>query len=78
MLKQTSCGLTPDADRERWGLPASYLMVAPGYAERRSALAKSIGLGRKRVEQLDPAADDGAKPARRGREAARLEAVSGR
>ncbi len=50
MLKRhlmTSYGLTPQAYRERWGLPSDYPMVAPAYAEKRSALAKSIGLGRK-------------------------------
>ena len=50
MLKRhlmTSYGLTPDAYRERWGLPFDYPMVAPSYAETRSALARSIGLGRK-------------------------------
>jgi len=50
MLKrhlQTSYGLSPEAYRERWGLPASYPMVAPDYAARRSTLAKSIGLGRR-------------------------------
>ena len=44
---QTSYGLTPETYRARWGLPSNYPMVAPSYAERRSALAKSIGLGRK-------------------------------
>ncbi|MGI4792691.1 MAG: MucR family transcriptional regulator [Janthinobacterium lividum] len=50
MLKRhlmTSYGLTPQAYRERWGLPSDYPMVAPSYAEKRSTLAKSIGLGRK-------------------------------
>ena len=50
MLKRhlmTSYGLTPEAYRERWKLPSDYPMVAPAYAERRSVLAKSIGLGRK-------------------------------
>ena len=50
MLKRhlmTSYGLTPGAYRERWGLPPGYPMVAPSYAEKRSALAKTIGLGRK-------------------------------
>ncbi len=42
-------GLTPEAYRERWGLGPSYPMVAPDYAERRSELAKSIGLGTKRL-----------------------------
>ena len=50
MLKRhlmTSFGLTPHAYRERWGLPSDYPMVAPSYAEKRSTLAKSIGLGQK-------------------------------
>ena len=41
----TSHGLDPKAYRERYGLPADYPMVAPAYAEQRSALAKAIGLG---------------------------------
>lgn len=43
----TGRGLTPDQYREKWRLPASYPMVAPDYAARRSELAKSRGLGRK-------------------------------
>jgi predicted transcriptional regulator len=38
--------MTPDAYREKWGLPADYPMVAPAYARQRSSFAKSIGLGR--------------------------------
>jgi predicted transcriptional regulator len=40
-------GLTPDQHRAKWNLPADYPMVAPNYAAARSALAKSLGLGRK-------------------------------
>ncbi|AZO10706.1 MULTISPECIES: MucR family transcriptional regulator [unclassified Mesorhizobium] len=43
-------GLTPEAYRTKWGLPADYPMVAPNYAASRSELAKSIGLGRKAAE----------------------------
>ncbi|KPH83086.1 MucR family transcriptional regulator [Bosea vaviloviae] len=43
----TSYDMTPDQYRMKWNLPADYPMVAPNYAESRSALAKSIGLGRK-------------------------------
>ncbi len=43
----TSYGMTPAEYRTKWGLPADYPMVAPAYAEARSALAKSMGLGRK-------------------------------
>lgn len=43
----TSYGMTPAEYRTKWGLPSDYPMVAPAYAEARSALAKSMGLGRK-------------------------------
>lgn len=52
MLKRhlmTSYGMTPDAYRAKWNLPADYPMVAPNYAERRRSLAIRIGLGNKRV-----------------------------
>ncbi|TIO72201.1 MucR family transcriptional regulator [Mesorhizobium sp.] len=42
----TDYGLTPEAYREKWGLPADYPMVAPMYSEKRSQLAKASGLGR--------------------------------
>lgn len=57
----THYNLTPDAYRAKWGLPADYPMVAPNYAAARSALAKTMGLGRKRKEPEKPA------PSRRGR-----------
>lgn len=38
-------GMTPEAYRARWSLPADYPMVAPNYAMRRSAIAKTHGLG---------------------------------
>ncbi|MBF9235356.1 MucR family transcriptional regulator [Microvirga alba] len=44
----TGQGLTPDAYREKWGLPQDYPMVASNYAKRRSELAKSAGLGQLR------------------------------
>ncbi len=64
MLKrhlQTSYGLTPEAYRAKWSLPADYPMVAPSYAATRSTLAKQIGLGRK------PAPEPVKPPPRRGR-----------
>ena len=39
--------LTPEQYRAKWGLAPDYPMVAPKYSEKRSRLAKSIGLGRK-------------------------------
>ena len=50
MLKRhlkTAYNLTPDEYRKRWNLPSDYPMVAPAYAQRRSELAKNIGLGTK-------------------------------
>lgn len=44
----THYGLSPDQYREKWGLEATYPMVAPNYAAARSQLAKKMGLGRKR------------------------------
>lgn len=46
----THHNLTPEEYRQKWNLPHDYPMVAPGYAQARSALAKSMGLGRKRAE----------------------------
>jgi predicted transcriptional regulator len=48
MLKRhlkVSYGLEPAEYRAKWGLPASYPMVAPNYAEQRSSVAKRMGLG---------------------------------
>jgi predicted transcriptional regulator len=49
MLKRhlrSSYSMTPEDYRQKWGLPPDYPMVAPNYAEQRSAFAKKIGLGR--------------------------------
>ena len=43
MLKRhlkTAYNMTPEAYRERWGLPPDYPMVAPNYAAQRSEFAK--------------------------------------
>jgi predicted transcriptional regulator len=45
---RTVYSLTPEQYRAKWGLPASYPMVAPNYAAARSQLAKSMGLGQQR------------------------------
>ena len=49
MLKRhlrSTYNMTPDEYRAKWGLAPDYPMVAPNYAEQRSAFAKKIGLGR--------------------------------
>ncbi len=75
MLKRhlmTSYGLTPDAYRMKWGLPADYPMVAPSYAERRRSLAIRIGLGNKRTVEAAPApAVKKPRAPRKGSEAAK-------
>ena len=66
MLKRhlkTRYDMTPDEYRRRWGLKDDYPMVAPAYAERRSALAKKIGLGRKPEPKKAPRKRAAKKPA---------------
>lgn len=40
--------LTADEYRDRFSLPREYPLVAPDYAEARSAIARKLGLGRNR------------------------------
>ncbi|TXN79760.1 MucR family transcriptional regulator [Methylobacterium sp. WL8] len=42
----TKHGLDPQSYRARFGLPADYPVTSTAYSEKRSALAKQIGLGR--------------------------------
>jgi len=44
----THHGLTPEQYKAEWALPSDYPMVAPSYAEKRSALARESGLGQNR------------------------------
>jgi predicted transcriptional regulator len=51
MLKRylmRSFNMTPEQYRAKWGLDASYPMVAPNYAQKRSSLARHSGLGTRR------------------------------
>ena len=61
----TVYNMTPDEYRTKWGLPKDYPMVAPGYSEIRSKLAKDIGLGQPRGGEEAPA-----EPAAKGRKRA--------
>jgi len=63
---RTVYNLTPDQYRAKWGLPASYPMVAPNHAARRSELAKRIGLGarRKQATPVQPEPEPAAPPAK--------------
>jgi predicted transcriptional regulator len=60
----TGRGLTPQAYREKWGLPLDYPMVAPNYAKQRSELAKALGLGQLRRNRAgsEPAAQAESTP----------------
>ena len=69
----TVYNMTPDEYRAKWGLPKDYPMVAPGYSEIRSKLAKDIGLGQQRSEAAEtpaPAAAEPEAPKTRGRKRA--------
>lgn len=56
-------GLTPEEYRARYNLPKSYPMVAPSYSQRRREVAEQLGLGRKRVAAVVPAAASAEQPA---------------
>jgi predicted transcriptional regulator len=64
-------GLEPAAYRTRWKLSADHPITAPVYSERRSTMAKDLGLGRKAQEAaVAPPAPEVVAPAampRRGR-----------
>ena len=62
-------GMTPDEYRAKWGLPRDYPMVAPGYAAKRSELARASGLGMSRKKAAKaPAPEPVEEPAKkRGR-----------
>jgi len=67
----TGHGLSVDQYRGRWKLPRDHPLTAPGYSERRSSLAKQLGLGRGRrrsreeAEAVEP--EPPAAPQRRSR-----------
>lgn len=66
MLKRhlaTRHELAPDDYRALFGLKDDYPLVAPAYAETRSALAKKIGLGRKPEPKKAPRKAAKKKPA---------------
>ena len=61
-------GLEPAAYRIRWRLPPDHPITAPAYSERRSTMAKRIGLGRKPQEAVVSTPEVVAPPPkRRGR-----------
>src|ERR1700746_3174239 len=55
-------GFERDEYRKRWGLRNDHPLTAPAYTERRSMLAKELGLGRKPKVQAGPAVSPAAPP----------------
>jgi predicted transcriptional regulator len=65
---RTAYNMTPEQYRAKWNLLGDYPMVAPNYAQARSELAKTMGLGQKR--RKSPPAKGGASAKGRRRKAA--------
>ncbi|WP_298965856.1 MucR family transcriptional regulator [uncultured Methylobacterium sp.] len=66
-------GLTPEAYRQKWGLPVDYPMTSASYSKQRSELAQTLGLGQQRRRSLrtvQETADDASEPQEVGFEAA--------
>jgi predicted transcriptional regulator len=61
---RSSFDLSPEEYRKKWGLPYDYPMVAPNYAQTRSELAKSMGLGNLR-QKAKQAASSAPRAARK-------------
>ena len=61
----SSNGMTPEQYRERYKLKVDYPMVAAAYSEARSAMAKTIGLGRKAAQKVEDAAEPVVKAGRK-------------
>ena len=58
----TQHDLSRDEYLKRWGLRNDHPLTAPAYSERRSALAKELGLGRKPKAPAGPAVSPSAAP----------------
>jgi predicted transcriptional regulator len=58
-------GLSAQEYRTRWGLRFDHALVAPAYSERRTGIAKELGLGQHL--RVAPPAGKPARPGRRGR-----------
>jgi len=61
----TAHGLSVDAYRARWNLKPDHPITAPGYSERRSAMAKQIGLGQRGRGSRTTAAPETPTPRKR-------------
>jgi predicted transcriptional regulator len=64
---QNAHGLSPQEYRAEFALSRDYPMVAPAYSQRRSEMAHSIGLGRKRAPAAEAGPPEEASKPSRGR-----------
>src|SRR5246127_1219707 len=55
-------GLNRDEYLKHWGLRSDHRLTAPAYSERRSTMAKALGLGRKSTAQTTPGVSPTAAP----------------
>jgi predicted transcriptional regulator len=58
----TRHGLDRDEYLKRWGLRNDHPLTAPAYSERRSTMAKALGLGRKPTAEATPEVSPPAAP----------------
>jgi predicted transcriptional regulator len=58
----TRHGLDRDEYLKRWGLRTDHPLTAPAYSERRSTMAKALGLGRKPTAEATPEVSPPAAP----------------
>src|SRR5260370_40285979 len=58
----TQHALNSDEFLKRWGLRSDHPLIGPAYSERRSTLAKALGLGRKPKAAVLPAVTTTAAP----------------
>jgi predicted transcriptional regulator len=63
----TAHNLSPREYRSKWNLKDTHPLTAPGYSERRSAMAKQLGLGRTRPHTEAALEPSSLAPKRRGR-----------
>ena len=55
-------GLSPEQYRAKWGLPNDYPMTSASYSERRSELARALGLGQQRRRIAEPEPEPAPEP----------------
>jgi hypothetical protein len=73
---KTRYNMTPDQYRIKWGLPNDYPMVAPNFAQKKSAFAKVTGFGRSHRKEFKEHYDEVKKRLKEGDPALLAEATT--